>query len=89
MAYLYLIENENGRHHYLGSALDFNVRLDEHNRGVTKATRNKGPWKILKTWKFDSIKEVKQIEYKIKRMKHKLSEEYISYFIREYSQNNG
>ena len=81
MAYLYLIESEDGKNHYLGVAVDFGVRLEEHNRGVTKATRNKGPWKILKTWEFDSIKEVKQIEYKIKRMKRKLSVEYVDYFV--------
>lgn len=84
MAYIYLLESENGGQLYLGSTPDVNNRLDEHNRGVNKATRNKGPWKILSTWEFDSLKEARQMEYRIKKMKRRLSKEYISYFIDSY-----
>ncbi|MBU0596855.1 GIY-YIG nuclease family protein, partial [Patescibacteria group bacterium] len=36
MCYLYLLENFDGNHRYLGSTVDVDVRILEHNRGVTK-----------------------------------------------------
>ncbi|MBU1895976.1 GIY-YIG nuclease family protein [Patescibacteria group bacterium] len=84
MCYLYLLENFDGNHRYLGSTVDVDVRILEHNRGVTKATRNKGPWHIVQTWKLGSIKEVRQVEYKLKKMKRKLSIDYVDFFVERF-----
>ena len=89
MAYVYLLESEDGKHLYVGSTMDVDLRLQEHNQGITKSTRNNRPWKSLGAWEFNTLKEARQIEYKIKRMKHKFSKEYIDYFVDNYRQSKG
>ncbi len=79
--YIYLLESLDATHRYLGSTSRPNVRLEEHNQGMTPSTKDKGPWRLLNMWKLPTLKEARTIEFKIKRMKKKLTEDYISYFI--------
>ena len=46
-------------------------RLKEHNKGEVVATRNKGPWVLRFYKKYNTIKEARQIEYKLKKLKNK------------------
>ncbi|HAZ29094.1 MAG TPA: hypothetical protein DCY48_04985 [Candidatus Magasanikbacteria bacterium] len=78
---IYLLQSLNGKHRYLGVTSDLQSRLIEHTRGSTQTTRDKGPWRLLQCWHFDSLQRAKQIEYKIKKMKHKLTVEYVTYII--------
>jgi len=77
--FVYILESECGRYRYLGSTSHPDIRLEEHNRGVTKATKHKGPWKMLKVWPCDTLQKARQLEYEIKRKKKALTIEYIEY----------
>ena len=46
MYYVYVLRNPAGRH-YTGYAGDLAQRLGQHNSGVTKSTKNGGPWTLL------------------------------------------
>ena len=85
--YLYILESVNCKRPYLGSTSDTTLREIEHNKGTTKATKNKGPWEVTMVWEFDDIVEAKQIENKIKKMNRKLSIEYVNYFVDKWRKN--
>lgn len=43
---VYIIRNPEGRL-YKGYTENINKRLEEHNAGVTRWTKSKGPWKLV------------------------------------------
>ena len=79
--YIYLIETKDKKHRYIGASFDVHKRLIEHNKGTTKSTKYKKPWTIIQCWKIPTLEEAKRIEFIIKKMKKKLTCEYISYKI--------
>ena len=86
MGFLYLLESQNCTRPYLGSCIDVEKRLYEHNRGKNKSTKNKGPWRLLKCWSFKDISQARQAEYKIKKTKKKFSENFIDTWLESFSQ---
>jgi putative endonuclease len=47
MFYVYVIESQKTLDLYKGFTVDVNKRLKEHNKGVTKSTKNGIPWKLI------------------------------------------
>jgi putative endonuclease len=69
IGYVYIIQSVESKRFYIGSSIDFNNRLKQHNNGEVKTTKNKGPC-ILKFYKkYNTIKEARQIEYRLKKFK--------------------
>ncbi|MCH7820054.1 MAG: GIY-YIG nuclease family protein [Candidatus Marinimicrobia bacterium] len=54
---------------YIGHTDNINRRLAEHQRGKSKYTRKRGPWKVEKKVLCKSRSEAMKLEYKLKRMK--------------------
>jgi predicted GIY-YIG superfamily endonuclease len=46
MAWVYVIQNAEGRF-YIGITADLEQRLSDHNNGVSKWTKHRGPWSIV------------------------------------------
>lgn len=46
MYYVYILRSENGEK-YIGTTQDLKNRLQEHNRGETKTTKNNGKYRII------------------------------------------
>ena len=69
MYYTYIIQNDTNRRFYIGSTNDLVRRIQEHNRGHTKSTRNKGLWKLIYNEEFETSIEAKRRELKIKSYK--------------------
>jgi len=65
---VYVIQNEEGRF-YIGMSEDVEVRLQQHNEGVSKWTRNRGPWKLVWTSEAMSISEARKFENHLKAQK--------------------
>ena len=57
--------------YYVGSSANPKRRLDDHNQGRVKATKNKGPWVLKFFQEFSTVSEARQIEYKIKKLKRR------------------
>ncbi|HCE43781.1 MAG TPA: hypothetical protein DET40_09555 [Lentisphaeria bacterium] len=44
MFYVYIIQSQTSGRFYVGHTEDIDNRLNEHNSGKSKSTRNKGPY---------------------------------------------
>jgi len=57
MFYVYVLQSESTKRFYTGFTADLEQRVGQHNSGVTKSTKNRGPWKLVYTEKYDSRAE--------------------------------
>jgi putative endonuclease len=69
--YLYILKSEKNNKYYLGSTIDLNRRLYQHNNNLVLSTKNRGPWKLVYNKEFEDIKTARQIEYKLKKQKRR------------------
>lgn len=68
--YTYILRSIKSGKHYIGSTNNIERRLQEHNSGKTKSTRNKGPWEIIYTTeKYKTKIDARKRELKIKSYK--------------------
>ena len=44
---VYVLRSLTKRRHYIGHAADIVQRLWQHNAGITKSTKNRGPWELV------------------------------------------
>jgi putative endonuclease len=56
---------------YIGYSRDINVRLSQHNEGLTKSTKAKRPWKIVYTETFITKTEAMARERFLKNQRNK------------------
>jgi putative endonuclease len=63
---VYVLQNEEGRF-YVGLSEDPELRLQQHNQGVSRWTRGKGPWKIV--WRSEAmpLSDARKLENRLKR----------------------
>ena len=69
--YLYVLRSEQSGRYYVGSAVDPDRRLHEHNIGHVKATRGKGPWVHARVLAFPTAEVARRAEYHVKRQKRR------------------
>ncbi len=67
--FVYILQSKKNLIYYIGSSTDVDSRLTYHNKGWVIATKNKGPWEIKFIHNCPTIKEARQIEHKLKKMK--------------------
>ena len=66
---VYILQSIKNKSYYIGSTIDINNRFKEHNLGEVVSTRNLVPWELKLFFKTETIKEARQIEYKLKKLK--------------------
>jgi len=66
MYYTYIIESETSGMYYCGQTKNLVDRLLRHNTNRSKATKGKGPWKLIRYYEFGSRSEAIILENKIK-----------------------
>jgi putative endonuclease len=47
MFFVYVLRSEATGEHYVGFTSDLTQRVGQHNNGITKSTKNRGPWKLV------------------------------------------
>ena len=52
MFFVYLLRSKTSGRLYIGYTSDLTQRLGQHNHGVTKSTKNRGPWELVHQEKF-------------------------------------
>lgn len=67
---VYILKNPNDKY-YIGYTGDINRRLEKHNLGHTKSTKNKGVWKIAYKEQFETRGQAIKREKYIKKQKSK------------------
>ena len=65
---VYVIQNPDGKF-YIGMSEDVEERLTQHNSGVSKWTKHRGPWTLRWTSEAISITEARKLENFLKRQK--------------------
>ena len=65
---VYVLQNLAGKF-YIGLSEDVAVRLHQHNNGVSKWTRSRGPWVLVWTSEPLSLSAAKKLENSLKRQK--------------------
>ena len=71
IGYVYILRSLKTNNYYVGSTDDVVHRLEKHNKGLVKSTRGRCPWRLEYYQRYDSLKEARQIEFKLKRLKNK------------------
>lgn len=67
--YVYILKSSKSDSYYIGSTESIERRYKEHCDGLVKATKFLLPLKITFYKKYATIKEARQIEYKLKKFK--------------------
>jgi predicted GIY-YIG superfamily endonuclease len=65
---VYVIQNAL-RQFYIGLSDDPERRLEDHNAGISKWTKNKGPWMLVWTSEATSLSRARKLENLLKRQK--------------------
>ena len=78
MFVVYILYSKSKDRYYVGHAENLSVRLDYHNSGRVKSTKNYRPWVCLYFEQFGSKLEANRRELEIKRKK---SRKYIEFLI--------
>ena len=68
MYYAYVLENKDGWH-YIGSCVDIEIRLKRHNQNSVRATKHKGPFRIVYKEGFLTKTEARRRENELKNYK--------------------
>ena len=68
MYQVYILNNPSGLH-YIGLTSDVKVRLQQHNGGLSKWTKGKGPWTLAWTSRAMSLSDARKLENQLKRQK--------------------
>ena len=69
MFFLYILQSQSSGKFYVGSAQNPLDRLIEHNRGQTKSTRGRGPWRLVYQEEFIDSSEALRRERQLKSWK--------------------
>jgi len=70
--FLYILQSETSGRYYIGSAIDPDRRLSQHNANAVAATRGKGPWMRMALVSFVNEKSSRSAEAFVKRQKSRL-----------------
>ena len=68
---VYILQSSKNGNYYIGSTSDIITRIDYHNKGRVKATKNLRPWILLSFIPRSSIVEAKNAEYRLKQYKRR------------------
>ncbi|WP_414684717.1 GIY-YIG nuclease family protein [Mucilaginibacter sp.] len=72
MFYTHILQSEKSGRYYIGHSADLEARLQRHNTGKVKATKNKGPWVLKHYEQYDTKGEANSPELYIKSMKSRV-----------------
>ena len=67
---VYAIQGKNGRI-YVGQTEDLERRLNAHNRGGVKSTKDDRPWTLVKVQTFETRELARFFEWQLKRSRGK------------------
>lgn len=73
--YVYILLSLKDKKQYIGSTIDIQKRLKQHDNGEVEATRNRRPLILKHVLEFDDIKIASQMEKKFKKSHSSLDRE--------------
>lgn len=79
MSFVYILQNKKGKY-YIGSTSDLKERMRHHFGGYTPSTKRLGNPTLVFYQKYESLKEARKIELKLKKLKR---HDYIANIIKD------
>ena len=79
-AYVYILQSLKNQRYYIGSTNNIRQRIQTHQSGGVKATRNLLPLQVVLQQEYSDIGEARIVEMKLKRFKRK---DYIAKIVSE------
>jgi predicted GIY-YIG superfamily endonuclease len=65
---VYVIQNREGTF-YIGFSENVDIRLQQHNAGMSRSTRGRGPWRIVWQSDFLTSSAARELELELKKQK--------------------
>jgi len=62
MYFVYVLQSQSTGHFYTGSTSNLEQRILQHNLGVTRSTKNRGPWRLVYSEQLSSRSEAMKRE---------------------------
>ena len=66
MFYVYVLQSDSTSRFYIGQTKDLANRVSEHNSGMARYTRNRGPWTLVHSEKYETRGEAMVRERQLK-----------------------
>jgi putative endonuclease len=67
--WVYVLWSDKSERHYIGVSEDVPKRLEQHNAGVSRWTRGRGPWTLRWAGEFPDHRSARRFENLLKRQK--------------------
>ncbi|MFQ5811055.1 MAG: GIY-YIG nuclease family protein [Armatimonadota bacterium] len=64
--FVYALRSESTGRFYIGTTNDVQRRLAQHQAGQSKATRGRGPWRLVHTEQYETLREARKREHYLK-----------------------
>ena len=77
--YVYILQSQSSSRFYIGQTQDLDDRVAYHNANYSKSLKNRGPWQLVHTEKYETRAEAVRRERQIKSWKdRKMIQELVS-----------
>lgn len=73
MFFAYILESEKDGKYYIGSTGNINERILKHNKGQSKYTKGRGPFKLIHKEEYETLSEARKREYYLKSLKSRIA----------------
>ncbi|MDP2649537.1 MAG: GIY-YIG nuclease family protein [bacterium] len=73
MFFTYILKSEKDESYYMGSTDDIEKRIIRHNKGYSRYTKNRGPFKLVYRENYNTRSEAKKREYYLKSLKSRIA----------------
>lgn len=70
---MYILQSEKSGRYYIGSTDDLIKRLIRHNKGYSRYTKDRGPFRLVYKEDFETRSEAKKREYYMKSLKSRIA----------------
>ena len=70
---MYILQSEKDNSFYIGSTQDLTKRLIRHNKGYSRYTKNKGPFKLVYKEDFQTLSQTRKRELYLKSLKSRVA----------------
>ena len=70
---MYILQSEKDGRYYIGSTDNIEERVRRHNKGYSRYTKGKGPFKLVYKEDYNTRSEAKKREYYLKSLKSRIA----------------
>lgn len=73
MFFVYVLKSEQDSSYYIGSTNNISSRLLKHNKGYSRYTKTRVPWKLVYKEEYETLSEARKREFYLKSLKSRIA----------------